>query len=581
MKLLRISFAVLMLLLITSLIAGCTGKSTPPGDQVTYSYHYWNEGLAILIWHDSSAGSEGCSGSGSTEDPVYRLECTVQPLDGNPFEWTVHTSDGITADMWIDDEPIDLSQGNMFVIQSVDDGIRYDQYERDFSTLEPTNEALASLTEKDQVIIDFVEEVNSRTSPPQSGGQARLASLMDLLQSAGLSVTEGDQIEQPFFSTPGQILIVNGEDVQVFEYPDSASAENEAATISPSGSPIGTTMVTWVAPPHFYLQDQFIVLYVGDNNDITSALQQNLGEPIAEGPGSMLPPPIEDDSPESQNQEGDLVEILPDAVANSDIATLESFMSDSFTIGYWQSEGVILTPGEAVEQFRSNLLPNTSAVTFSTNPDEFPDLGSFDPFSAFGPEVSIANLIFSQGWGQDGQGEAILAIGLTNDSVPYWHGMIYAPSGFSTSMVDSNQNDPATYQAVTYENKDHNFAIDYPVSWDFEEATYGERASGAQFYSSGEFVMSAVVYSWGPKNELSAYADHWRQGWSASGASIVSETELALSDGRRAIQFVIDDVDGLRKFILFTEVEDQYLEILGVSDHSLLAEIAQTLRPLE
>ena len=157
-------FTWLLLALIAALVISCTPKSTPPGastiyggvGNTSYSYNYWQEGLAILFWHDFVQGAEGCSGSGSTEDPVYRLECDVESGDGHAFSWQVHTTDGVTADMWIDDQIVDLAQGNMFLVHMGESSPEIQQLQRDFSALEPTNEAVAALATTDPDIANFV-----------------------------------------------------------------------------------------------------------------------------------------------------------------------------------------------------------------------------------------------------------------------------------------------------------------------------------------------------------------------------------------------------------------------------------------
>jgi hypothetical protein len=163
----RLQKVCLWLLLIASLSSSCSPRSTPPGansiggvvDAAYYSYHYWEEGLAILVWHDLSYAAESCSGTGSTEDPVYRLVCDVRARDGRHFRWEVHTSDGVTAEMWIDDKSFDLSQGAMFLVSTQNDGISIGQLQRDFSELEPDNEAISALTNGDRDVANFVNSV--------------------------------------------------------------------------------------------------------------------------------------------------------------------------------------------------------------------------------------------------------------------------------------------------------------------------------------------------------------------------------------------------------------------------------------
>jgi len=163
----RALFIWLSILLIANFIISCSPKSTPPGansiygggDVARFSYHYWEEGLAILIWHDFTYGEEGCSGSGSTDDPVYRLVCDVESADGQSFRWKVHSQDGMTADMWIEDQSYDLSQGNMFLVKPRDGGIQVEQYKRDFSEFEPTVETINALSKSDPDVADFIAHI--------------------------------------------------------------------------------------------------------------------------------------------------------------------------------------------------------------------------------------------------------------------------------------------------------------------------------------------------------------------------------------------------------------------------------------
>ena len=86
---------------------------------------------------------------------------------------------------------------------------------------------------------------------------------------------------QPFFIVTGNVIAVNGGDVQVFEYADAAVATTEAGLVSADGSSVGTTMVSWIGPPHFYQAGRLIVLYVGDSTDVISVLEAELGSQFA------------------------------------------------------------------------------------------------------------------------------------------------------------------------------------------------------------------------------------------------------------------------------------------------------------
>jgi plastocyanin len=129
-------------------------------------------------------------------------------------------------------------------------------------------------------------------SPPTSHGEPTEdhVSLVNNLRATGATVELAGDINQPFFSVEGSAITVNGENVQVFEYSDDTTAKAEAETIAPDGSSIGTSIVSWVAPPHFYQKDRIIVLYVGTNQGVLNFLEQALGAQIAGGSTAALPP---------------------------------------------------------------------------------------------------------------------------------------------------------------------------------------------------------------------------------------------------------------------------------------------------
>ena len=104
--------------------------------------------------------------------------------------------------------------------------------------------------------------------------------LINALQAAGATVDQPrDTVSQPFLSVGAQIIKVNSEDVQVFEYADAIAAETDANQMANNN----TTMISWIAPPHFYLADKLIILYVGDNADIITVLDNLVGSQI-DGP---------------------------------------------------------------------------------------------------------------------------------------------------------------------------------------------------------------------------------------------------------------------------------------------------------
>jgi hypothetical protein len=107
------------------------------------------------------------------------------------------------------------------------------------------------------------------------------ATLVAALQAAGATIETGDPISQPFFSVEGNIIKVNGADVQVFEYESSEAMELESSQIAPDGSSNATTMITWIDTPHFYKAGRIIVLYVGNDATVLDLLEKILGSQFA------------------------------------------------------------------------------------------------------------------------------------------------------------------------------------------------------------------------------------------------------------------------------------------------------------
>jgi hypothetical protein len=121
---------------------------------------------------------------------------------------------------------------------------------------------------------------NASPEPAAVGDQA---SLVAALEEGGATVETGEPISQPFFSAEGNIIKVNGADVQVFEYESSEAMELDSSQIAPDGSSNATTMITWIDTPHFYKAGKIIVLYIGSDATVLDLLKGALGPQFAGG----------------------------------------------------------------------------------------------------------------------------------------------------------------------------------------------------------------------------------------------------------------------------------------------------------
>ncbi len=105
--------------------------------------------------------------------------------------------------------------------------------------------------------------------------------LLAALRGNGSTVDSVGSISQPFFDPKGRVISVDGYEVQVFEFSIEQDAQSAAETISPDGSSIGASMISWVEAPHFYTSGKLIVLYVGEEDAVTDVLEVVLGSQFA------------------------------------------------------------------------------------------------------------------------------------------------------------------------------------------------------------------------------------------------------------------------------------------------------------
>ena len=155
----QVSLERMLILLAALLVAfsGCTPEHTPPGadvevgtfEQTSYTFVRWKEGLAILIWHDFVLDSASSHNPRSTTDPVSRVEGYAESKDGHRLEWKAHTTDGKTAQFWIDDVPYNLTDGTLFIVTIANGRLEIAQLQREFQV----ERILDRLDEREQRII--------------------------------------------------------------------------------------------------------------------------------------------------------------------------------------------------------------------------------------------------------------------------------------------------------------------------------------------------------------------------------------------------------------------------------------------
>jgi len=93
-----------------------------------YDFYTWREGLVFLKIDDLSK-------PGESRADFYDAVGSASNKDGTRYEWRLHSSDGITAMVRIDDKDYDIAEGTLFVIKAQRDKVEVHQLSRDPSAL--------------------------------------------------------------------------------------------------------------------------------------------------------------------------------------------------------------------------------------------------------------------------------------------------------------------------------------------------------------------------------------------------------------------------------------------------------------
>lgn len=136
------------------------------------------------------------------------------------------------------------------------------------------------------VTVTYTQNMLTSTvpQPPATGTGAdqTLANFLDQLRSKGASVQSDGKIQQDIFSLNPTLVMVNGEDVWVFEFPSQTDAKEQVDHLSPNGTMVGNRNIHLLrAPPHFYQHGRLVVFYEGSNQAIMDLLEFFLGPQVA------------------------------------------------------------------------------------------------------------------------------------------------------------------------------------------------------------------------------------------------------------------------------------------------------------
>ena len=124
-------------------------------------------------------------------------------------------------------------------------------------------------------------------------------------------------------------------------------------------------------------------------------------------------------------------ETLTTSLATHDYEKLVPLIGNPFSLASIGTGTSTLPPAELVKRMQSRLLPDTSRTpVFIPDADITSILGANAP-TTLGPGLIVVRVLYSQGWGDDGKGEAVLYISELPDKSFAWYGLLFDKDGFA------------------------------------------------------------------------------------------------------------------------------------------------------
>ena len=108
------------------------------------------------------------------------------------------------------------------------------------------------------------------------------------LRDAGSTVEIGAQIQQPYLPIAGTVVRIDGAEVQVFEFADTASRTAVTDSLTQADA---TQMPNLPEGINLWAQDRIVVVYLGQDQTVRDTLTTSLGAPLElSGGWTGLPP---------------------------------------------------------------------------------------------------------------------------------------------------------------------------------------------------------------------------------------------------------------------------------------------------
>lgn len=110
-----------------------------------------------------------------------------------------------------------------------------------------------------------------------------LRSALEAKHIEGLN-KDSEKIASPLFEPMGYAIRVHKDEIQTYAYGNTAKAEEAMKKIQKDGTPTDQPGWKWEDSPHFFRNGNFIAIYLGNDANVTTALEEILGKQIAGAP---------------------------------------------------------------------------------------------------------------------------------------------------------------------------------------------------------------------------------------------------------------------------------------------------------
>lgn len=154
----RLFLATFLIIFVTACVQSTPAPSPEivPGIYIQsgFEFYRWEEGLTVMIWHD---GIKSSSCENSIENRRYALRCSAANDEEYLFNWSLETTDGVSAEFSINNQSYDLEDGKLFIVNNSEDGLEVAQLHRDLSRVAGNAESVIEFGLYDTNVRDYIQ----------------------------------------------------------------------------------------------------------------------------------------------------------------------------------------------------------------------------------------------------------------------------------------------------------------------------------------------------------------------------------------------------------------------------------------